>query len=383
MRLHKQQAARAISCRHRAISNDHTFYCGSTIARCFDPRQFTNEALQPLSHQKCINCCIQDRHLKNDSQSTDCVIVGAGPAGLIAGTYLARYRRPTVIVDAGQSRASLIPVSHNCPGFPDGISGDELLRRLRAQSERHGAAIVHGEVRQIERRAEGGFSVLYGDTVLYAKAVLLATGVVDLEPQLPDVIGAVRRGYVRHCPVCDAYEVIGKKIAVVGHGTKLVDEAFFLRRYTDQLTLFSLGREMELGAPARESLRRAGILVVEEPVIRVAVEGDRIVALHGESGRVHAFDALYSALGTAVRSDLARKLGAECDEDGDLIVDRKRMQTSIPGLYAAGDVVRGLNQISVAAGEAAIAAAAIHHGLTKNEAGNTFPRERESHAHPQ
>lgn len=293
-------------------------------------------------------------------------------AGLTAGTYLGRYRRRTVIIDAGHSRATLIPVSHNCPGFPEGISGDQLLSRLREQTLRYGAAIVAGEVESIERLEDDRFSVRYrhiggrtGSEALTARTVLLATGVVDIEPALPHVIDAVRQGYIRHCPVCDGYEVIDRKVAIIGHGKKLVKEALFLRDYSADLTLFSLGREMELGAPERNKLRRNGIAIAEEPVTRVGIEGERIVALHGESGKEYRFDTLYSALGVTVQSGLARSLGAECGRQGDLIVDRKRMQTSIPGLYAAGDVVHGLNQISVAVGQAAVAAASIHHVLSQ------------------
>jgi thioredoxin reductase (NADPH) len=306
-----------------------------------------------------------------DSLSLDCVVIGAGPAGLVAATYLGRYRRRTAIVDAGHSRATLIPLSHNCPGFPEGIGGDQLLARLREQALRYGPQIIAGEVESIARMEGGGFSVRYrtcgessaGSAALNARTVLLATGVVDIEPALPEVIDAVRQGYIRHCPVCDGYEVIDLKVAIIGYGKKLVKEALFLRDYSADLTVFSLGREMELGAPERNKLRRNGIAIVEEPVTRVDIEDKRIVALHGESGKAYRFDTVYSALGVTVRSGLARSIGAECDRNGDLIVDRKRMQTSVPGLYAAGDVVHGLNQISVAAGQAAIAAAAIHHEL--------------------
>jgi thioredoxin reductase (NADPH) len=304
--------------------------------------------------------------------SLDCLIVGAGPAGLIAATYLGRYRRRVTIVDAGASRAALIPVSHNYPGFPEGISGNQLLSRLREQTLRYGAEIFSGEVERIVRAEGGGFTAHYrtgsGAQVLTAATVLLATGVVDIEPALPHVTDAVRRGYIRHCPVCDGFEVIDQKIAIVGYGKKLVQEALFLRSYSADITLFSLGREMELSAPDRSKLRHSGIAIVEEATTKVSLDGNRIVALHGESGRVYRFDTLYSALGVAVQSGLARELAAACDGRGDLMVDRKRMQTSIPGLYAAGDVVQGLNQISVAAGHAAIAAAAIHHTLNRNAA---------------
>ncbi|HEX8376001.1 MAG TPA: NAD(P)/FAD-dependent oxidoreductase, partial [Geminicoccaceae bacterium] len=113
----------------------------------------------------------------------DCLVVGAGPAGLTAATYLARYRRDFLVVDAGESRASRIPRSHNLPAFPDGLPGPELLSRMRAQAERYGARFVEGEVRRLERHGgseDDGFVADLGNgRTVEARRVLLATGVRD------------------------------------------------------------------------------------------------------------------------------------------------------------------------------------------------------------
>jgi thioredoxin reductase (NADPH) len=146
----------------------------------------------------------------------------------------------------------------------------------------------------------------------------------------------------------------------------LLKEALFIRHYTDDLTLFSLGRPIELTDAQRKRLFDQGIRIIEDPIAEVFIEGRKISALRGIDDQVHRFDTLYSALGTKVRSELARDLDVDCDECGDLLVDLKRLQTSVPGLYAVGDVVNGLSQISVAAGHAAVAATAIHHKLSKD-----------------
>jgi thioredoxin reductase (NADPH) len=119
---------------------------------------------------------------------------------------------------------------------------------------------------------------------------------------------------------------------------------------------------MILSDQDRELLMQAKIKLVEEPISEVFIEGDRIEALRMYSGAAHDFDALYSMLGITVQSGLARELGAKCDDDDNLLVDA-HLRTSIPGLFAAGDVVNGLNQISVATGHAAIASTAIHNSL--------------------
>jgi thioredoxin reductase (NADPH) len=292
----------------------------------------------------------------------NCLVVGGGPAGLTAAIYLARFRRNFQVVDAEKSRAAWIPSSHNHPGFPEGIQGAELLRRMRAQAARYGARIIQGEVNRIERLPDGTFSAsIAGDTVR-SDTVLLATGVEDIAPELPNLEYAVLRGLVRHCPICDAYEIIGRKVAIIGYGKFRIREVLLLRVYTADLTLLTLGKELDVPPHELEVLREAGIRVLDEPVSDIAVDGDGITAWRMKSGKAHHFDALYTALGIRIRSELAREIGAEHDEAGALIVDLHQ-RTSVRGLYAAGDVVSGLTQISVAMGQAAIAATAINNSL--------------------
>ncbi len=145
-------------------------------------------------------------------------MIGAGPAGLTAGIYLARFRRTVLIIDGESSRAALIPRSHNYPGFPGGISGPALLGRLRKQALHYGAMIETCIVEEL-KKTQGGFSAKTSSTLnITAKQVLLATGVIDIEPVLPDLENAVRQGLIRHCPICDAFEVKDRKIAVIGFG---------------------------------------------------------------------------------------------------------------------------------------------------------------------
>jgi thioredoxin reductase (NADPH) len=292
----------------------------------------------------------------------DALIVGGGPAGLVAAVYLARFRRRVVVVDGKSSRASLIPCSHNCPGFPEGISGNELLRRLREQARRYDATIVDGIVETVERARDASFVAHSATQTIRARVLVLATGVVDIEPQLPNLRDAIRQGLVRHCPICDGFEVIGQKVAVIGSGTKGVREAKFIRHFSDALTLFSLG-PAGISGNEHEELTSAGIDLVESAVTEVHREDRAIVGLQTSDGRVHRFDTLYSSLGSVARSTLARQLGIECAEDGPIRTDRHQ-RTSVDGVYACGDIVDDtLNQIAVAAGHAAIAATAIHNSL--------------------
>ena len=286
------------------------------------------------------------------------LVVGAGPAGLTAATYLARFRRRVLVADGGSPRACWIPVSHNMPGFPHGITGDAILRRMTEQAQEYGAAVEPGAVDGLTRDGEGFVARLNGREVR-TRAVLLATGVVDHHPDLPGVERAIERSLVRICPICDGYEAADKAVAVIGRDDTGVREAAFLRTYSDRVTLIHVGPAGDL--TANGELDRLGIELIRAPIDNVRLEGDRVTALSW-GGTSRAFDLVYSALGTSPNAQLARAAGAAVGEDGRLVVDAHQ-RTSVAGLYAAGDVVRGLNQIAVATAEAAIGATAIHNDL--------------------
>ena len=296
-----------------------------------------------------------------ENSEFECVVIGAGPAGLTAAIYLARYRRRIAVFDAGGSRAELIPRSHNCPGFPDGVPGKELLARLRCQAERYGVRVTHAAVRELRRQASGRFEVCLQDRSTAARTVLLATGIEDAQPEIENLCSAIRKGHVRLCPVCDGYEVIDRDVAVFGPPEKATAKALFLRPYTDRLTVLLSGASSSLTAEQRETLHAAGVRFQESPVVDLTFEGDEICAALADGTRLD-IDVLYPALGSRVRAQLAVDLGAECTAEGYLKTDAHQC-TSIPGLYAAGDVVNELNQICVASGHAAIAATDIYNRL--------------------
>ena len=294
----------------------------------------------------------------------DCLIIGGGPAGLTAAIYLARFHLKLRVVDAGKSRASLIPCTNNHAGFPDGISGAELIARMSAQAQKYGAAIETGRVTRLER-VDGGFEAEWGAGPVTARTVLLATGVANRRPPMDEGLHdeALARGLIRYCPICDGYEVTDRKLGVIGSGSHGVAEAAFLRSYTADITLIAPDSAHSLAAADRERLAALGVHTVDGPCQAVAALADAIVVdtPHGH----HTFDSIYPALGSDIHNELAGQIGAALvDGTGCILVDAHQ-RTSVPGAYAAGDVVIGLDQISHAMGEGGVAATTIRNDLAE------------------
>jgi thioredoxin reductase (NADPH) len=300
-------------------------------------------------------------------QVCDTLIIGGGPGGLTAAIYLRRFTRNVTVVDKGHSRLRLIPVSHNYPGFPQGVPGTRLLENLQDQLRNYGGEVTRGEIVGL-RIEDGAFVGEYRrddeDEVreIRALTVLLATGVADAGLPIDNWAAAVGSGAVRLCPVCDGYDVMDQRIAVVTAGNNPVGHALFMRTFSEDVTLFA---RAETPVPSEQDRRRlevAGIRYVESPLLGVTLSEDMKPILHTADGQDDTFDVFYPILGETARSELGAALGAETAECAKLVVD-ERQCTSVKGLYAIGDAVQGLNQIAVAAGQAAIAATCIHNTL--------------------
>lgn len=293
----------------------------------------------------------------------DTIIIGGGPGGLTAAIYLRRFRRNVLVLDKGRSRLDLIPVTHNFPGFPDGIRGPQLLENLRCQLSNYEGKVTEGEVTALRREGEL-FVAAYDGGEARARTVLVATGIADAGLPIENWREAVAEGAVRLCPVCDGYDVLDKRIAIVTSPKNPVSHALFMRTFTGSVTLFGREKENALNEEQRHELDQAGVRYVSSPLLGVSMSHTMKPILHTEDGEDYHFDVVYPMLGETARSDLALSLGAKTSDCLELEVDEHQC-TSVQGLYAVGDVVKGLNQISVAAGQAAVAATRIHNELPR------------------
>ena len=298
----------------------------------------------------------------DDAPSTEVLIIGGGPAGLTAATYLARFRRRLVLLDGGQSRARWIPTSRNCPGFPLGVEGEQLLERYRQQARLYGVEPIEAQIARLDKRGDTFIATAEDGRAWQAPIVLLATGVVDRMPAMQGLVEAIDGQAVRLCAVCDGYEASDGDIAVYGPVNEAIRHSLFMRTYSQRVSAVPTDERAPDADLARQA-RAAGVRVCAPARALALVDGKAEVT--DAQGQRHRYDTLYPVLGGEVQSALALALGAAHDDEHGLRVD-PHMQTSVDGLYAIGDVVSALNQISVAVGHAAIAATAAHNRLPRN-----------------
>ena len=297
----------------------------------------------------------------------DCIVIGAGPAGLSASLFLARYLRRTLTFHHNSPRNEY---AHGVHGFlgHDGIRPNELLARGRDEVTSYGGLIVEACVESVERVSRESFRVLTAaegaePQVFEARRLLLATGLRDLTPDCP----GFREFYgssVHHCPDCDGYEVKDKRVAVLAHGDNAVAFAANLLTWTKQLTLLTDQHEISTGDHAK---------------LDIAVRRERVVAIEGDTstgqlkrvlfseGEPLECDALFFNLGTELATNFHETLGCRLDPECGLVwVDQTR-QTSVEGVYAAGDITPNSQLAVVAAAEGAMAAIHIHRSLISEE----------------
>lgn len=306
----------------------------------------------------------------DNSRPLDCLIVGGGPAGLTAAIYLARFHRRVTVVDKAEGRLQMIPRTRNHPGYPQGVTGRQLLADMREQAVQYGASLLTGEVTALRR--DGDLIVAdTGQGEMKARTVLLATGVVNHRPPVDEEThaDAVARGLLRYCPICDAFEQTGKRIGVLGGDRHALAEALFLRTYSRDVTCIALSH-VELTADEHAQADQARITVLDSPMSALQFKDSSVEVTLADGDHV-TFDTLYVALGSHTRNDLGAMLGTDL-ENGQCFVTDDHQHTTVPRVYAAGDAVEGLDQIGVAIGTGARAAVAIHNDLRKED-GHTLP----------
>jgi thioredoxin reductase (NADPH) len=297
----------------------------------------------------------------------DCIVIGAGPAGLTAALYLGRYRRDCLVIHDNTARAARIPLTHNVPGFPDGIKGTDLLDRMTRHAHSYGANFHEAQVKALVDFPHH-FSVFTSNNEAFeARTVILATGILLNQIDLPHAVHeqAIEDDVLRYCAVCDAYEHIDRSIGVVGCEESGAGQALFLSRYSDKVTLVP-DNAASLSEFDRKKLSVNGVAVIEQSMAHVTPTRDEMLLWTKGGDKPHQFDVIYPCFGTRPRTQLAQQLGLSVD-DGGCLAPGAHFETDVPGFFASGDIVRGLDQISVAMGHGAIAATQVHSFLRERD----------------
>lgn len=295
----------------------------------------------------------------------DIVIAGAGPAGLSAALVLGRARRRVLLCDTGTPRSW---AAHRMHAYlsRDGVSPSAFRAVSRKQLQRYPTVRFRPvEVLNAVRRSTGGFNVLLGNgQKVLGRKLLIATGLFDVVPRITGIDELFGRS-VFQCPYCDGWETRGKRIAVYGRGRRGYEMARALTAWTNDIVLCTDGRA-RYDRAARKSLERNGIRLVERRVKQLEGVRGQLRAVVFASGDPISRDALFFDTPSQSQSQLAQKVGCQFSRDGGILCGEYEA-TSVPDVFAAGNIIRDVQLSIVAAAEGARAAFGINRALTRED----------------
>lgn len=308
---------------------------------------------------------------------TDVLIVGAGSAGLSAALMLARSRRHVIVLDGGAPRNAVAAHMHGVLGR-DGWSPLELIATGREEIARYGAVLESQQAVSAEATPDGFAVTLADGSIRMARRLLIAGGLRDELPPIPGLAEYWGHG-VAHCPYCDGWEVRDRRLAVLatGSGVGSLHQAQLLRQLSEHVTYFVEGTE--LSAPDLEALVVRGISVETRRIAAVTSADGELTGLRLHDGAEIPVDAVFVRPTAVPSDDLLRQLAADVTTDADgtawTVVDPTG-RTSIPGVWAAGNVVNPAATVPVSAAAGSTAGAAINADLVADEITSALERNR-------
>jgi thioredoxin reductase len=299
------------------------------------------------------------------NRTWDAVVVGGGPAGLSAAYWLARYRRRTLVLDDARPRNEDAWAVHGYPGLKD-LKPAHLRRQLQDQATEAGALVQRRRVGRVSGE-KGLFLVedTRGDRVA-ARRVVLAYGRTDRVPDLPG-LQELYGTSVFHCPDCDGPSVAGLDVGVLGHDRPAATLALYLLTWVPRVVLLTNGLEPDLEPAALATLQRNAVGVETARVDRLEGRAGSLQRVRLADERQVPLQALFFHWGSDPASELGEQAGCDHDAGGDVVVQRDTMETSVPGIHAAGDLVGRPYLAIIAAAEGVRAALAIHRSLLPEE----------------
>ncbi|HEX9938941.1 MAG TPA: NAD(P)/FAD-dependent oxidoreductase [Longimicrobium sp.] len=299
-----------------------------------------------------------------DVEQYDVIVIGGGPAGLAAALWLSRYRRSVRLFDAQDPRNKVTWAVHGYFGVDD-PSPLELRRIGREQATSAGAELEAAVVKSVGGQVDDFVVTLADDREFRSRRILFATGLKDIKPEIPG-FDELYGTSIWHCPDCDGPTITGKKVGVIGWGTAIAKYALYFLVWTDQLTVLTHSHDRDMSPEALETLAQHDIGVDKRAITRLEGTDGRLERVVFHDGGSEPFDALFFHIATGAGSTLPLDMGCEQDAEGILEVD-KDFATTVPGVYAAGDITPGTRLVTRAAYEGTRAAMGIHRSLIPPE----------------
>jgi thioredoxin reductase len=294
----------------------------------------------------------------------DVVVIGGGPAGLAGALWLARYRLDTCLVDDDNPRNAPTWAVHGYLGLPD-PAPTELRRIGREQARTAGATLLEGTVRTVAGVHDRFELTLTGGERIGARRLLFATGLRDIVPEIP----GLRECYgtsIWHCPDCDGPSTVGLRVGVLGWGRQIAAFCMEMLTWTDRLSVLTHGHDPDLPTRSRDALTHFGVPLRTQPIERIVGSSGLIERVVFADGSDEPFDALFFHIAYGPGCSIPAELGCAADEAGILRVDGN-LQTTIPGVYAAGDITPGAKLAIRAAADGTRAAIGIYRSLLPPE----------------
>ena len=282
----------------------------------------------------------------------DTIICGGGAAGLAAATWLGRYRRKTLVFDTGHRRNRSTETAHGYLGF-DGVAPKDLMDTALRDLERYDTVQLQQALVETIRREDERFVVTAEGEEIETCRLLLATGVEDVLPKVANFEMFYGKT-IFHCSCCDGYETSDMTVAAIGWSPHVAGFALDLLDWGARVVLLTDGRSFEGDGSCRTALDRHDIEMIEQPVAEVVGSDDVMEGLLLEDGRLVPCDRAFFSIAHKPRNTLATGLGCRIDDMGYVETD-DHGETSIPGVYAAGDVVPGEQLLQTAAAQGAVA----------------------------
>lgn len=295
------------------------------------------------------------------SKQYECIIIGAGPGGLVSALYLERYKRKIAVIDGEDSRARWIPRIRNLIGHTKGLTGPELLENLKEQVSAYKTEIIKGTA-QVRRKGRG-FEVDIGHRILRAKKVILATGMNDIQPPIENYESLRKKGLLGYCPICDGFDHSKDRIGLLVNGSHGLKKISFIAKFSPDLHIIPT-KELKLSSHYISTIKKLGAHFHAGQLESLQSQTKpRGLTVKMKNRKPFFVKFAYVALGAVVNASAIQFIKlVRRSKDGHFITDAHQ-QTSVPGLFAVGDCVHTLSQVSVAVGQAAIAATQVHNDL--------------------